>query len=215
MRVTAQVWWPGSSARRFASTLSSLIHPREAFTQSQCFWSAVCQRLLPLKRRWQPLIITQAERGAFLWACFSDLCLHTQMPPGLRRFTAGLTNEPRCFVLLDVMVGTVWTQPENPELDSAPQQRPVENRCKIQTNDQWFFWRSVQMRKDFQTSQVCPLKARLPQEHKSALLDGAKTQPMWFSCRCWLRFSSGPPAANVLQQVGPKEKKTCRIRLYL
>lgn len=63
------------------------------------------------------------------------------------------------------------------------------------------------MRKDFQTSQVCPLKARLPQEHKSALLDGAKTQPMWFSCRCWLRFSPGPPAANVLQQVGPLRRK--------
>lgn len=30
---------------------------------------------------------------------------------------------------------------------------------------------------------------------------------MWFSCRCWLRVSSGPPAANVLQQVGPLRRK--------
>lgn len=37
--------------RRSASTLSSLIHPREAFTRSQRFSGAVCQRRLPLKRR--------------------------------------------------------------------------------------------------------------------------------------------------------------------
>lgn len=44
------------------------IHPCEAFTHSLRLWSVVCQRLLPLKRRWQPLIITQAERRAFLSA---------------------------------------------------------------------------------------------------------------------------------------------------
>lgn len=42
--------------------------PQRGVHTAQCFWSAVCQHLLPLKRRWQPLIITQAERGAFLWA---------------------------------------------------------------------------------------------------------------------------------------------------
>ena len=53
---------------------STLIHPCEAFTHSLRFWSAVCQRLFPLKRRWQPLIITQAERRAFLSA---EILVHT------------------------------------------------------------------------------------------------------------------------------------------
>lgn len=39
--------------------------------------------------------------------CSSDLCLHTQTPPGLRCFPACLTSEPPCFVLLGVAVGHV------------------------------------------------------------------------------------------------------------
>lgn len=58
--------------------LFTLIHPCEAFTHSLSFWSAVCQRLLPLKRRWQPLIITRAERRAFLSAEIF-MQTHTQM----------------------------------------------------------------------------------------------------------------------------------------
>lgn len=89
------------------------IHPCEAFTHSLLLWSAVCQRLLPLKRRWQPLIITQAERRAFLSA---EILPHThtptsapqpststhecrETPPGLHWSSSCLTNESECFVL--------------------------------------------------------------------------------------------------------------------
>lgn len=48
--------------------------PYEVFMHSLRFWSAVCQRLLLLKSRWQPLIITQAERRGIPPAEISDRC---------------------------------------------------------------------------------------------------------------------------------------------
>lgn len=52
----------------------------------------------------------------------SDLCLHTQTPPGLCCFTTGLTNEPRCFCPHWMWW---WAQfeahPRTPELVSASQ----------------------------------------------------------------------------------------------
>lgn len=117
MRETAQVRWPGSSARdvlRAPSAPSSTPERRSRRPSVSGVPS------VGTFSHWQPLISRQAERGAFLRAA-PQTCLHTQTPPGLRCFTAGLTNEPRCFVPLDVMVGPVRTSPENPELVSASQ----------------------------------------------------------------------------------------------
>lgn len=111
MRVNSQLW-PWSSASAQWSRPSSSF---KAFTHSLRFWSAVCPRLLLLKRSWQPLIITRAEPRAFL--CVEILrCVQpyrdtqTDRAPGLLWFSSCLTNDSQCYVLWEhpIMTKPVW-----------------------------------------------------------------------------------------------------------
>lgn len=95
------------SHRRMGEKVTVLCHyypqlpPPPSSTHSLRFWSAVCRRLLPLKRRWQPLIITQAERRAFLSHSSLDRYVHTHMqrPPGRHWSSPSLTNESNVVVI--------------------------------------------------------------------------------------------------------------------